>query len=55
MLVAEPVGQFWAQAMATTLLEANHAAHHARATGAGIRSLCPESDVSRSVSSGNSQ
>ena len=27
-------GQLWAQAMATTLLEANQAAHHARATGA---------------------
>jgi hypothetical protein len=31
---ADPAGQLWAQAMATTLLEANQAAHHARATGA---------------------
>jgi transposase len=31
---ADPTGQLWAQAMATTLLEANQAAHHARATGA---------------------
>src|SRR5262249_40762183 len=32
---ADPAGQLWAQAMADTLLEANQAAHHARATGAG--------------------
>jgi transposase len=31
---ADPTGQLWAQAMADTLLEANQAAHHARATGA---------------------
>jgi transposase len=31
---ADPVGQLWAQAMADTLLEANHAAHSARAAGA---------------------
>lgn len=30
---ADPVGQLWAQAMADTLLEANQAAHQARATG----------------------
>lgn len=31
---ADPDGQIWALAMADTLLEANQAAHHARATGA---------------------
>ena len=31
---ADPVRQLWAQAMADTLLEANQAAHQARATGA---------------------
>jgi transposase len=31
---ADPAGQLWAQAMADTLLEANQAAHQARATGA---------------------
>ena len=31
---ADPVGQLWAQAMADTLLEANQAAHQARAAGA---------------------
>jgi Transposase IS66 family len=31
---ADPLGQPWAQAMANTLLEANQAAHHARAAGA---------------------
>ena len=31
---ADPLGQLWAQAMATTLLEANQVTHHARATGA---------------------
>jgi len=31
---ADPDGQVWALAMADTLLEANQAAHHARATGA---------------------
>jgi transposase len=31
---ADPEGQLWAQAMATTLLEANHAAHQARERGA---------------------
>jgi transposase len=31
---ADPVGQLWAQAMADTLLEANQAAHQARAVGA---------------------
>ena len=30
---ADPVGQLWAQAMADTLLEANQAAHQARAAG----------------------
>jgi transposase len=31
---ADPDGQLWAQAMADTLLDANHAAHQARAMGA---------------------
>ncbi len=31
---ADPVGHLWAHAMANTLLEANQAAHHARATSA---------------------
>jgi transposase len=31
---ADPDGQLWAQAMATTLLDANHAAHQARERGA---------------------
>jgi transposase len=31
---ADPLGQLWAQAMADTLLEANHAAHQARAADA---------------------
>lgn len=31
---ADPLGQLWAQAMADTLLEANQAAHQARAAGA---------------------
>jgi transposase len=31
---ADPTGQLWAQAMADTLLHANQAAYHARATGA---------------------
>jgi transposase len=31
---ADPDGQIWASAMASTLLDANQAAHHARATGA---------------------
>ncbi|MCA1822599.1 MAG: IS66 family transposase [Pseudonocardia sp.] len=31
---ADPDGQLWAQAMATTLLDANHAAHQARGRGA---------------------
>jgi transposase len=31
---ADPDGQLWALAMATTLLDANHAAHHAREHGA---------------------
>jgi transposase len=31
---ADPVGQLWAKAMADTLLEANQAAHQARAAGA---------------------
>jgi transposase len=31
---ADPVGQLWAQAMADTLLDANQAAHQARAAGA---------------------
>jgi len=31
---ADPDGQFWALAMATTLLDANHAAHQARERGA---------------------
>jgi transposase len=31
---ADPTGQLWAQAMADTLLDANQAAHQARATGA---------------------
>jgi transposase len=30
---ADPAGQLWAQAMADTLLDANHAAHQARALG----------------------
>jgi transposase len=39
---ADPVGQLWAQAMADTLLDANQAAHAARAAGAGADQLDPE-------------